>query len=277
MEKRPGDARALKILKDTYWARGKWKRVRSTDPDDFRYAVEAGVMFHPRSLDHDERVGWITEAAKRVDAAFVGRQFLASLTTRRLDRRSALGSFVYAQHFPLHRLTPSAKGANQHMCMICGDGELTIQTDLNVENFYRHHWGGFMHTKPLYAAFDLDQVRWLDDCEPTAGDLAIMRSLLDVIADLPPEATPNDIVRKTSRLLPSNTAERRVLINILGYCGILESRNHPGWADRFITFRETLAFPGTPRNDWPYPVVWWRRHEGINAAALQKAFPGYDF
>jgi hypothetical protein len=161
--------------------------------------------------------------------------------------------------------------------MICGDGELTLATDLNLENFYRHHWGGFMHTKPLYAAFDLDQARWLDDCEPTQDDLAIMRRLLEIVADLPPEGTPNDIVRKTARILPSNAGERRVLVNILGYAGIVVARNHPGWAERFINFQETLAFPGTPRNDWPYPIVWWRRIEGINQSALRLAFPGYDF
>ena len=234
-------------------------------------------MFHPRELDHDERVAWLIESAGRVDAAFVACQFLASLSTRRLDRRSALGSFAYARYFPHHSLTPSLRSRNQRMCMVCGDGELTTMTDLNVENFYRHHWGGFMHTKPLYAAFDLDQARWLDDCEPTREDISIMSRVLNAIADLPQESTPNDIIRVTAKLLRSNAQERRVIVSILGYCGILEATNHPGWSERFIPFRETLAFPGTPRNDWPYPVIWWRRHEGINGAALQKAFPGYAF
>lgn len=277
MANRPLDPRALRILLETYWEAGKWKREQTTAPDDFRYAVEAGVMFTPRSLDHDDRVSWLLQAVRVVDPAFVARQFLCSLSTRRLDRRSALGSFAYARHFPDHPLTPSERFSNKRMCMICGDGELMEATDLNLENFYRHKWGGFMHTKPLYAAFDLDQARWLDDCEPTSEDLAIMRGILNTIADLPPEATPGDIVRKTARLLRSNTAERRVLVNIFGYCGILEAQNHPGWSERFIPFRQTLAFPGTPRNDWPYPVVWWRRHEGINARALRVAFPDYDF
>lgn len=275
MTERPLDPKALKILNDTYWEKSKWKAKYYTDPDDLRYAIEAGVMFHPRSLDHDARVAWLLEAVQRVDAAFIGRQFLASLSTRRLDRRSALGSYAYARHFSKHALKTSRN--NQTMCLICGDGELTTSTDLNLENFYRHHWGGFFHTKPLYAAFDLDQARWLDDPEPTPRDLQIMSSLLDTIANLPPEGTPNDIVRKTAKLFPSNTWERRIIVNILGYSGILEAPNHPGWSERFVRFYETLAFPGTPRNGWPYPVVWWRRIEGINTKALRQAFPGYDF
>jgi hypothetical protein len=277
LEKAPLDRRALKILLDTFWDRNKWRSKPHTEPDDLQYAIEQGVMFAPRSLDHDERVAWLLEAVSRIDASFVGRQFLASLSTRRLDRRSALGSFAYARYFPKHPHEPPARYSNAHMCMVCGDGELMLETNLNLENFYRHKWGGFMHTKPLYAAFDLEQSRWLDDCEPTSEDVAIMRALLDTIAALPPEATASDIVRKTAKLLPSNAGERRILINILGYCGVLESRNHPGWGEHFIPFRQTLAFPGTPRNDWPYPVVWWRRHEGINARALRNAFPGYDF
>ena len=277
MEKRPLDPRALKILHDTFWERGKWKRQYDTAPDDLAYAVEAGTMFAPRELDHDARVAWLLEAVGRIDAAFVGRQFLASLSTRRLDRRSALGSYAYAQHFPKHERKVEANRPQSSMCLICGDGELTTKTDLNVENFYRHHWGGFMHTKPLYAAFDLDQARWLDDCEPTAEDVAIMGRLLDIVAGLPPEGTPNDIVRAGARVLKSNAWERRVLVNILGYAGVLEAPGHPGWSEQFVPFYKTLAFPGTPRSDWPYPVVWWRRIEGINAKALSKAFPGFDF
>ena len=270
------DPRALKILKDTFWEKNRWKLPpRYTDPDDLRYAIEAGVMFHPRSLNHDERVAWVRGAVTHVDAGFVGRQFLASLSTRRLDRRSALGSRAYAKHFPEHPQAP--RRPNDTLCMVCGDGELMTNTDLNLENFYRHHWGGFMHTKPLYAAFDLEQARWLDDCEPAKRDIEIMQRVLDVIAGLPPEGTPNDIVRRTARLFPSKASERRILLNILGYCGVLEARGHPGWSERFVTFRETMAFPGTPRNDWPYPIVWWRGIEGINDKALRAAFPGFTF
>jgi len=62
-------------------------------PELLAQAVAAGVMFtEPRTLDHD---GWV-RAAKRaaagVTAPEVGAAFLASLTSGRMDLRSALAS-----------------------------------------------------------------------------------------------------------------------------------------------------------------------------------------
>lgn len=71
-------------------------------------AVAAGVMFsEPRMLDHD---GWVTaarQAGAAVNPVQVGEAFLASLTTRRLDLRSALSSYAIARVLlepPLHLL-----------------------------------------------------------------------------------------------------------------------------------------------------------------------------
>jgi hypothetical protein len=72
-------------------------------PVVMRRAVEAGVMFaSPRAADHDGWVRAARQAVRQVTAAEAGEAFLASLTSRRLDLRSALGSFAVARFPPEH-------------------------------------------------------------------------------------------------------------------------------------------------------------------------------
>src|SRR5436189_202810 len=73
----------------------------------------------------------------------------------RLDRRSALGSFAVARHFPDHRHT----GGSARYCTVCGslgDPADNCPEDLSVLNFERFKWGGVRHLHPIYAALDLE-------------------------------------------------------------------------------------------------------------------------
>jgi hypothetical protein len=104
-----------------------------------RSAIEAGVMFgEPRVEDHDGWVAAARAAAGPLSPAEVGEAFLASLSSGRLDLRSALGSFAVARYLPEHRF--SGPG----WCQVCHiyverDGTGDSQ-DLNVLNFERFKW-----------------------------------------------------------------------------------------------------------------------------------------
>jgi hypothetical protein len=58
-----------------------------------------------RRLDHDAWVRTAVAAASTVTAEEAADAFLASLTTRRLDLRSALGSYALAGHLREHPFT----------------------------------------------------------------------------------------------------------------------------------------------------------------------------
>lgn len=98
------DRRALKIRLSTYWSSQGWipGKDRHTLPEDFLYAKRAGVMFDPVHLTHDESVQWARAAVARLDPRTVSDAFLASLSTRRLELRSALGSYATMRHLPPH-------------------------------------------------------------------------------------------------------------------------------------------------------------------------------
>src|SRR5262249_21397486 len=113
------DPRALNILFDTYWSSASWKDNPQTPKQDFDYAVAARVMFPPVRRNHDELVDWLFQVRDRVKPAAVAEAFLASLSTRRLDLRSALGSFAVARHMPQHAFTASTVFTHD-TCAVCG-------------------------------------------------------------------------------------------------------------------------------------------------------------
>jgi len=146
------DDRAVKTLFDTYWSPRAWKpdALRATSPDDFAYAKSKRVMFDPAHLDHGQAVEHVLGAFGRLDRRKVADGFVASLSTRRLDWRSALGSYAVFQHLASHK--PQIEGRR---CMVCGLYLNEKAVDLNVLNFERLKWGGVRHDHLEYAALDL--------------------------------------------------------------------------------------------------------------------------
>src|SRR5436309_3507884 len=96
------DKRALKILFATYWSSNGWKRKEEqvTLPEDLLYAKQVGVMFDPIRLSHEDIVRRAIEVRGRIEPQAVADAFLASLSTRRLGLRSALGSYAVLRHLP---------------------------------------------------------------------------------------------------------------------------------------------------------------------------------
>jgi hypothetical protein len=264
------DQKALKILLKTYWSSAGWKpeREQVAPPEDFLYAKRAGVMFDPVRLSHDQVVRRAVEARARVDAGAVADAFLASLSARRLELRSALGSFAVLGHFPEH-----GHAGGSGACRVCGEYD-DDQHDLNVLNFERFKWGGVRHEEPLYAAFDLEQFVRAERPEPCEGDLAVFRTILRAIDAAAAKTTASQLQARLVKLLPSNEAEREVLIQILGYCGILRTPGHPGYLERFVAASERDSPPGRDV-EMAYPACWWQGGDGIDRAALDGFFPGF--
>src|SRR5579872_780347 len=97
------DKRALKILFDTHWTPAGWTREpRQVSAEDFAYAKAHGVMFDAAKLSHDETIQQLRTVVGRLGRQQVVDGFLSSLSTRRLEWRSALGSYAVAQHLPIH-------------------------------------------------------------------------------------------------------------------------------------------------------------------------------
>lgn len=262
------DKKALRVLFDAYWSSTGWKRENTVSSEDYAYAKNAGIMFQPVNLSHDDVVSWLNSSLKATKLESITNAFLVSLRTRQLEFRSALGSFAIARHFPDHLYQ-----GESYCCSICGAFRNPRELyDLSRFNFERYKWGGVRHEQPEYIAFDLEQFVKLDIVEPTEQDLDVMRQIIQVIQQCKPTDRPRDLEKELALVLKSNKAEREILIQILAYCGILQPSNQSGYFHSFTNYFDR-EIPPANKIDWTYPVCWWRGVDGINQNALKYYFP----
>jgi hypothetical protein len=256
-----------------FWSPKGWRRPPTPPPPDvFSRAVADGVMFvQPEVRDHD---GWIEaarRAARSVSVEEVGDAFLESLGTRRLDLRSALGSYAIARLLPEHTFAPKSRASNPSAvklpCEICGQYPDSKQ-DLNVLNFERFKWGGVRRDQIGYVAFDLDQFTRAPRRGPTSADLQIGRQLFDTLRQMPDDTTAPQAAAHLS-MIKGNKAERENMLDILGVCGILQTPEHHGYSQEFVPANQREA-PPLRFVERTYPVSWWKGRHGINDQALQQ-------
>ncbi len=226
------------------------------------------MFAEPVVRGHDDWVAAARTAVAEVSLAEAEEAFVASLTTRRLDLRSALASFLVARGLPDHGFTASS-GSRQ--CAVCGLDEEPFAQDLNVLNFERFKWGGVRRGDVGYVAFDLQQFRLAPRLEPTAEDRRLGRTVLATLNDLPPGTTTAQTAAHL-RGVKGNKAERAVLLDILGICGVLDTENHRGYAEQFVPW-SARDLPSRRFVDSAYPACWWTADAGVNAAAVERVLP----
>ena len=236
----------LRILTGTFWSGQGWRdRPAWPVPEDMRRAVEAGIMFTSRrGEDHDGWVAAARTAAARLTAAEVADGFLASLTSRRLDLRSALGSYAVARLLPEHPFQPAPGDRD---CQVCGQPQSWDEDeDMNVLNLAPR-------------------------LRPGPDDITAGQQLIDQLRQLPGPTTAARAVTHL-KMIKGNKDQRDIIIGILGVCGILDTRDHPGYATTFVPSRDR-RLPGRAYVDQAYPACWWTAADGISTHALSIFLP----
>jgi hypothetical protein len=266
------DKKALKILFSTYWSPSGWKKEFTVSPANLAYARRCGLMFDPVYMSHDQALEWALRSRNSVSKEQVTDQFLVSLTSRRLDLRSALGSFAVSLNLLAHTWD-RAKSSTPY-CPVCVMyGRFDKPEDLSILNFERFKWGGVRHDNPIYIGFDLAEAGKNTPVKPTDEDRQILGSILETARSLPMNAKPSELEMRLASLFQSNKQERRKLIGILGYCGILIDPGRPSFFETFPHGSVRFDAPGS-KNDWAYPIRWWRGAYGVNEKAVGFWFPG---
>ncbi len=133
-------------------------------------------------------------------------------------------------------------------------------------------WGGVRHGDPIYASFDLAVFARSERPTETAEDVAILNDLLNAARRSRPDDRPRDLERAIAPLVPSNKAEREILLGILALCGVLAPQDHPGLCDRWVPDVDRQPPPRPSKNDWLYPMFWWRGSVGVNEDAARTVF-----
>lgn len=272
------DKRAKDILFQTYWSSRGWKQEYTVDPDDFIYAKEKGLMFDPITIGHDDCVKKILEIADTIKPEQIAKAFLSSLSTRRLDWRSGIGSYHIAKLLPPHHYEPMEAGhfyqdnevaAVQHTCRICNGVKYGVigeesytDYDLNVLNFERIKWGGVRRGQLIYILFDLEQFKKERIPEPTRTDISIFKKILRAIDSCEPWDYPSELRDKLLHIpkFKSNKVERNGILEILACINILRAKSH------------MRAEKG--KHEWTF-VTFWRGEDGYNKKAVEKYFGKY--
>lgn len=263
------DKLALDILMNTYWSTSGWNsdNQRHLSTENFAFAKSKGVMFDHIRLNHDEVLDKLFTSISSLNIRTVVDGFLSSLSSRRLDWRSALGSYAVFQNLNTH--TPIGNGKR---CDICGFYLNTYEHDLNVLNFERFKWGGVRHLDMVYASMDLDLFIKNPPPPPTNQDIQIFQQIVSAISNSS-KVSSSKLHASFSKILKSNKSERDVLIAIFGFCGILGTPQHPGFTDSFVPVNQR-ELPNRHFIDMPYPACWWQSEIGINQSRLHEYF-GY--
>lgn len=271
--------KGLKILIDRYWSSNGWKDGNISN-EDFEIAKSLGYMFdYPKTQSHIDTLKELKETLKQISKEDVANAFLYSLSTRKLEYRSALGSYWYTVAIKDHDLYIDNEKTNKTFCYLCGWTEwkkhptkYDLNHGLNVYNFERYKFGGTRHTYLNYALFDLKQFQKLPKVTPTEQDKKIIKELLEctkLLQNQDKAGKLRNIILK-NKIFKTNKDEVSIVLDILGICGILENKEFPCYQDHFANIYERA--PLEYKNDFSYPINRWENSDGINYKRFEQVF-----
>jgi hypothetical protein len=260
------DEKAIKILFKQFWGAGGWKSGGASK-EEYAYCKQAGLVFDLIQLTHNEIVKRGIKARDAVGLVEVVNAFLCSLSSHHLELRSALGSYMVLRHLPDHSHVDSKK-----RCSVCGEyNHPRDNQDLDPLSFERYKWGGVRHLQVLYAGFDLEQFKMLKPLQPSSHDIQLFKQLLKAIEAAPLGTSSAKLQSFLPKELKSNKSERDILIGILGLCGVLGTKAHPGFRTMFVQ-DSRRDLPDRRFVDMHYPACWWTRADGINKESVKAVF-----
>lgn len=242
------DKKAKDILIKTYWSANGWKREAETAPADFEYAKSMGVMFDSVDLTKEELLSRLSEISHSIPVKKVTDAFLSSLTNKRLDLRSGLGSYANAK-----RLLTKPDYPDYYF-------DYGKNLNLNVLNFERIKFGGVRHSYALYNWLDLELLSKEDITLPTQEDIDKFKSIINIIYSSQSGDTPGTLRDNLQRALKFSKNEAHNIMEILACAEIIEALNY----DR--------KEPG--KHDWTF-MTYWRGEDAYNKQMTKFYFENY--
>jgi hypothetical protein len=223
---------------------------------------------------HDAEVAAARAAVAAVDPAFVVDSFVASLRRRDLPARSAFGSLVVLRHLPAHAWQRSAHFAGER-CGVCGlPRTRRADDDFDAEDAVGGYPFQTNHTDVQYATGDLATFPGRRVPEVDDDDRAVLRTLLDAIDALPAEAQLAELSKAVASVVRSNKHQRMILLEVLGFAGVLRPAGHDTYADGWVTRDDANIRQPANRNkrEWAYPVRFWQGTDGVDRVQVEHWF-----
>ncbi|ENT4820042.1 TPA: hypothetical protein U2Q33_004883 [Citrobacter farmeri] len=231
-----------------------------------------GLGFEPIDITHDEALRKSFLFFELIHKNNITATFLSSLSSSRLDYRSGLSAFAIMQTMPKHRFEKNQAS----FCKICSAEEDKKHFDLTSLNQTRFFSGSLAVFKtPYEISFFLEQQSRLEVVQPNGKDFSIFNAILKIIVDAESGEKLTSIIKKI-RVIDGfriTTDQCRYLLETLGFCGIMETKEHKGYLTYFTN--PGLAPSKSHSSNWAYPVDFWTGGDGINREALKFWFGEY--
>lgn len=227
------DKKAQQILIKTFWQSSGWKSgPKVFAGPDFEYARSQGVMFDPITITYDELLNELRTLHEEITWEQVSETFLHSLSTRKVHLRSALSSWVLTRRLLAHTDGSerwSLPLAAQHIPEVewMHPQQQYTTEDLNVLNFERIKWGGVRLTWLLYCWLDLKLFHLEQPVRCTEEDVNMLQHMLMEATCCAPADSARKLEKRWKDIFPSNKNERDVVMEILGYIGVLATTDAP--------------------------------------------------
>ena len=221
------------------------------------YAKERGAILDDLFISCEQAVSALSQIFEAVSLADAVEAFLYSLSTRDMEYRYVLASYVYAASW-LKFDRGRTDGVPQPLSR-------------TFYNWVKYRGGGIWGEigKPIHYLSDFASA---EKRNAAHSDRRILHEIISCALSMEDGATGSMLCRKVveSKVLPCNKSEAVGLMETLAICGILETPEHKGYLDVFTPplSRDT----GDLRQSLSYPLNWWRGEHKVNYENLRRVF-----
>ncbi len=225
------------------------QKKHSVSAEELAYARKMGVVVEDRPITLDQALDVLERCFEAVFLEDAAQAFLYSLSSRDVDYRYILASFVYARSwFSFDRVQTQ---------------EVPEKLTGSFFNWVKHKGGGIWGTIGK-AIFYLEQFTSMERRAASDVDVEIFRSILELADSMEDEASGTALATaiRAAKLLPCNQAEAVGIVETFGICGILDTPGHPGFLHSFTPPLERDT--GDLRQSLSYPLNWWCGANGVN-------------
>jgi len=149
--------------------------------------------------------------------------------------------------------------------------KISLEITATFFNWVKYCSGGIWSeiAKPYYY---LSEFLNMEKKIPKEEDYQILKKILLFTDKFDEEKTAtmlrNELAKE--KIFPSNKDEVTGLLETLGICGILETKEHKGFWDSFTPMFERDS--GDLRQYFSYPFHWWKGKDRVNYENVKKIF-----
>ena len=229
----------------------------SLNHEEVEYIKEMDLLREDISVTEKEFIDNLEKMLTEISLEEVSNAFLYSLSTRDLDYRYILASYIYARSWLKYDRGKEYK--------------IPKKITPTFFNWVKYCSGGIWSeiAKPYYY---LSEFLNMEKKIPKEEDYEILKEILSFADNFDETKTAtmlrNELAKE--KLFPSNKDEVTGLLETLGICGILETKEHRGFWDSFTPMFERDS--GDLRQYFSYPFHWWKGKDRVNYENVKNIF-----